>query len=156
MSVSNSQPSNQLGQMQRRPDPVTARIAPYTGRTGLVLVFGGLLIGVNTLGSYEGHAILHGLAPAWPGPASGQEQLTLLDVVAQLVMLAVLFIIAGVSEEGGNFAVIFLAALWLGWLFVNRAWVTGVVGLLSGAGWTPGTGPGTSSGGSSKTGSAGK
>lgn len=119
------------GVMAQRPDPVTARIAPYTGRSSLIL-FGGLaLIGLNALASYEGHNFLRVLVPAWPAPNSRDSHTSLLDLGAQVILLMILLVIASVSDEGGSFALLFLMALWLGWLFVNRAWFIGLGALFT-------------------------
>lgn len=125
-------PASSPGVMAQRPDAVSARIAPYTGRSSLIL-FGGLaLILVNAVASYEGHAIIAAIDPIWPAPSSAQAHTSLLDLVAQAVMLGLLLLVASIDDEAGSFALLFLAALWLGWLLVNRAGIVALVGLLSG------------------------
>ena len=120
--------------MAQRPDPVQARIAPYTGRTSLFLFGGITLILANFLLSQQGWALVTAFLPSASGsqPPGGQaSSVSLLDLGGQALMLGALLVIGSVSDEAGNFALIFLAALWLGFLFSKRALFTGLLGQAS-------------------------
>ena len=124
--------ANSPGVMAQRPDVVSARSAPYTARTSRILYGGLALMLLNAVGSYEGHAVIRAIDPLWPAPTGGMAHTSLLDLLAQLFMLGILVVIGSVSDEAGSFALLFVIALWAGWLLLNRAGIIAVVGLLSG------------------------
>ena len=105
------------------------RIAPYVNRQSLILVGGLLLMVLNLLGSAEGQTVLTAFNPNYRPATASATHTSVVDLGAQLVLLLVLILIASLSDEGGTFALIFLAALWLGWLFMNRAWFAGLASL---------------------------
>lgn len=113
--------SSQRGVMQQPAQPVAApnavqtRIAEGTNPVSLVLVGGLVLMGVNFF-----------------LPATGPGQLSVLDLGLQGAMLLLLILIASVSAEGATFAVIFVAALWLGFLYTHRSFFAGLDQLAGG------------------------
>ncbi|HEY7975352.1 MAG TPA: hypothetical protein VID72_08425 [Ktedonobacterales bacterium] len=127
------------GVMAQRPDPVQARIAPYTGKSSLFL-FGGIsLILANLLLTQQGWTIATALLPAAPKAPASATNTSLLGLAGQVVILGALLLVGSVSDEGATFALLFLAALWLGFFYHHRDLLSG---LLSQA--TPGT-PGATS-----------
>lgn len=132
---------NSAGVMAQRPDPVQARIAPYTGKSSLFL-FGGIsLIAVNFLLTQQGWTVATALIPMMRTnpPASVQaNSLSWLGLLGEGVLLGALLLVGSVSDEGATFALVFLAALWLGFFYHHRDLLSG---LLSAA--TPGATPGT-------------
>jgi hypothetical protein len=132
---------NSVGVMAQRPDPVQARIAPYTGKTSLFLTGGITLIAVNFLLTQQGWTIATALLPAAPRAPASATNTSLLGLAGQVVILGALLLVGSVSDEGATFALLFLAALWLGFFYHHRDLLSG---LLSQA--TPGaTSPASSS-----------
>ena len=130
------------GVMAQRPDPVQARIAPYTGKSSLFL-FGGIsLILANLLLTQQGWTIWTAFIPVAPKtPPTSATNTSLLGLAGQVVILGALLLVGSVSDEGATFALVFLAALWLGFFYHHRDLLSG---LLSQA--TPGaTSPASSS-----------
>lgn len=121
------------GTMAQPPDAVSAKIAPYTGRTSLLIFGGAALILVNVLTSGEGMTIAHAVTPLFPAPNQTANHVSVLDIGLQIGGLLLLVIIASVSDDGGSFAMLFLLALWLGWLYTHRAFFAGVAQIASGA-----------------------
>jgi hypothetical protein len=115
------------GVMAQRPDPVQARIAPYTGQTSLFLFGAVLLIVANFALSAQGSQLLAAILPGWRANPNARNQTSLLDLVGQVIILGALLLIGSVSEEAGTFALVFLAALWLGFLYSNRAMFSGLL-----------------------------
>lgn len=117
--------------MAQPPDPVQARIAPYTGRTSLFLFGGITLIVANLLLSPQGWAIATALIPALPKQPTAVAQsagTSVLDLIGQTVLLGALLLVGSVSDEGGTFALVFLAALWLAFLYTHRVLFSGLLG----------------------------
>lgn len=114
------------GVMAQRPDPIKARIAPFTNRTSLLVGGGVTLIVLNLVTSAEGVNILRAFGPSFPAPGPNANHTTVLDVFLQVAGLGLLVLIASVSDEGGTFALLFLAAIWLAFLYANRAWISGL------------------------------
>ena len=104
------------GVMAQAPDPIRARIAPFTNQTSLLVVGGVTLIAVNFF-----------------TPVAKDHQLSVLDLAFQAGGLVLLLLIASISEEGGSFALLFLAALWLGWFYTHRAFFASLGAATSGA-----------------------
>lgn len=104
------------GVMAQAPDPIRARIAPFTNQTSLLVVGGVTLIAVNFF-----------------TPVPKDHQLSVLDLAFQAGGLVLLLLIASVSEEGGSFALLFLAALWLGWFYTHRGWFASLAAATSGS-----------------------
>lgn len=125
--------------MAQPPDAVQARIAPYTGQSSLFLFGGITLIAANLILSQQGWAIITAVFPRLPAQAPSQTHTSVLDLVGQVILLGALLLVGSVSEEAGTFALVFLAALWLGFLYSHRSLFTGLLG-------TAAT-PGASSGG---------
>jgi len=128
--------------MAQPPDAVQARIAPYTGRTSLFLFGGITLIAANLLLSQQGWSIARALFPTLPGVAPTGTQTSVLDLVGQVILLGALLLVGSVSDEAGTFALVFLAALWLGFLYSHRSLVSGLLGQVA-----PQVSPPSSSGG---------
>lgn len=118
----NRQPTT--GVMAQSPDPIQAKILPLTNQTSLILVGGLVLMGLNFGAS------------GTTGPRT-----SVLDLGLQAGGLVLLLLIASVSPEGGTFAVLLIAALWLGYLYSHRATIA-QVGKLTGnlAGAVPANG----------------
>lgn len=114
--------------MAQPPDPVQARIAPYTGRTSLFLFGGITLILANLLLSPQGWAIATALFPTLPkaSPTGSGPAVSVLDLVGQAILLGALLLVGSVSDEAGTFALIFLAALWLAFLYSHRTLFSGL------------------------------
>ena len=129
--------------MAQPPDAVQARIAPYTGQSSLFLFGGVTLIAANLLLSQQGWTITRAVFPRLPAQASSQTQTSVLDLVGQVILLGALLLVGSVSEEAGTFALVFLAALWLGFLYSHRNLFTGLLG----AGGSTATPPASPSGG---------
>jgi hypothetical protein len=129
--------------MAQPPDAVQARIAPYTGRTSLFLFGGITLILANLVLSPQGWAIVTALFPSAERQASvASHPTSVLDLVGQVIILGALLLVGSVSDEAGTFALVFLAALWLGFLYSHRSLFAGLLGQT-----TPATPPASSSGG---------
>lgn len=117
--------------MAQPPDPVQARIAPYTGRTSLFLFGGITLIVANLLLSPQGWAVATALAPSLPKQPTAVAQsagTSVLDLIGQTVLLGALLLVGSVSDEAGTFALVFLAALWLAFLYTHRVLFSGLLG----------------------------
>ena len=116
--------------MAQPPDAVQARIAPFTGRTSLFLFGGITLMLANLLLAPQGWAIAQALFPTLPkaSPSGTGPAVSLLDLVGQAVLLGALLLVGSVSDEAGTFALVFLAALWLAFLYSNRSLLTGLLG----------------------------
>lgn len=134
--------------MAQPPDAVQARIAPYTGRTSLFLFGGITLILANLLLSPQGWAIATALAPSLTNskPPSAGPAVSVLDLVGQVILLGALLLVGSVSDEAGTFALIFLAALWLAFLYSHRRLFSGLLGQA-----TPPASPGGGAGSTSPT-----
>ena len=130
--------------MAQPPDAVQARIAPYTGQSSLFLFGGVTLIAANLLLSQQGWTITRAVFPRLPAQAASQTQTSVLDLVGQVILLGALLLVGSVSEEAGTFALVFLAALWLGFLYSHRGLLTGLLGSTA----TP---PASPSGGANST-----
>jgi hypothetical protein len=121
---------NSVGVMAQRPDPVQARIAPYTGKTSLFLTGGITLIAVNFLLTQQGWTIATALVPPMRSnpPASVQaNSLNWLGLVGQVVILGALLLVGSVSDEGATFALLFLAALWAAFFYHHRDLLSGLL-----------------------------
>ena len=114
--------------MAQPPDAVQARIAPYTGRTSLFLFGGITLILANLLLSQQGWTVARALFPSLPQSAASSGQTSVLDLVGQAIILGALLLVGSVSDEAGTFALVFLAALWLGFLYQHRTLFQGLLG----------------------------
>lgn len=126
--------------MAQPPDPVQARIAPYTGRTSLFLFGGITLILANLVLSPQGWQVATALFPSLPAQPTAVAQsagTSVLDLVGQTVLLGALLLVGSVSDEGGTFALVFLAALWLVFLYAHRSLFSGLLGKASGAATPP-------------------
>lgn len=135
--------------MAQPPDAVQARIAPYTGRTSLFLFGGITLILANLLLSQQGWQVARALFPSLPQSAASSGQTSVLDLVGQMVLLGALLLVGSVSDEAGTFALVFLAALWLGFFYQHRALFTGLSGALGQT--TPPASPGGGGGSTTPT-----
>lgn len=116
--------------MAQPPDAVQARIAPFTGRTSLFLFGGITLMLANLLLAPQGWAIAQALFPTLPkaSPSGTGPAVSLLDLVGQAVLLGALLLVGSVSDEAGTFALVFLAALWLAFLYSHRTLFSGLLG----------------------------
>lgn len=114
--------------MNQPPDAVQAKIAPYTGRTSLFLFGGFSLIALNLALSRNGWEALRAIFPRLPSGAAPAASVSLLDLVAQLAILGALLLIGGVSDEAGTLALVFLAALWLLFLYSHRGLFSSLAG----------------------------
>ena len=85
--------------------------------------------------------------PRLPAEAPAQTQTSVLDLVGQVILLGALLLVGSVSDEAGTFALWFLAALWLGFLYSHRSLFTGLLG----SGGSAATPPASPSGGATST-----
>lgn len=103
------------GMMAQQPSNVTTTVAPGANRQGWVFGLGLGLILVNFFFTSEGGDVLSALIPGH-SPSSGQPHTNLVDTIGQGLMLLILVAIAGIDDTAGSAALLFVVALWLGWL----------------------------------------
>lgn len=108
-----------------RADAVQEHIAPYAGRTSLFLFAGISLILANLVLSQQGWALVRSVFPTLPNEPATMQQTSVVGIVGESALLGGLLIVASVSDEGGTLALVFIAALWLVFIFHHRGLFTG-------------------------------
>lgn len=104
-----------------RADAVQQHIAPYAGRTSLFLFAGISLILANLVLSQQGWGLVRAIFPSLPAEPASAQQTSILGIVGESALLGGLLIVSTVSDEGGTLALVFLAALWLVFIYNHRA-----------------------------------
>lgn len=123
-------------------------VAPQLDRSKAILFMGAGLIVANFLADNPGlkDALFGSEASLAQGLVSGGD--TLPDLVVQGVGIAALYVVSRISDLAGTAAILFLAALWLLFLYRHAAAVQGYLlhvgsgGPSSNTSTTPGAGAG--------------
>jgi hypothetical protein len=151
----NESMSNARGNMAQAPGYVEAQIAPYTSRTSLLLFGGLILIALNWVTSNGAAAFDAAVGLKNTGSITTGPAVSVLDAVLQAVGLGLLVLIASVSDDGGTFAILFLAALWVAWLYAHRDLFSHIASMLPSGPTTGQTGTTGATGVTGTTGTTG-